>query len=149
MATKRAAKENTTTVELIRPYKVIPVSCGDENNQWEAKARTFKPFSKVPAKIRAQMDAYVWLDAITHPIEAGVVPQDGWVKFLFGSEKVFFEFIGAYTGYDDMNRTNDRWYRALQELSGGQGEETGFVRSDEICDELITHATETGQISAK
>ncbi len=148
MATKKTATKNTTAVKLITAYKFVPASCGDENNQWNAKARTFKPFSKVPAKTRAQMWTYVWLDAITHPIEAGVVPQDGWVKFLFGSEKVFFEFIEAYNDYDDMYRTNDRWYRALQELPGGQGDECGFVRSDEICDELINHAKETGQISA-
>ena len=146
-AKKPLTKKSAAAVQLIKAYKFVPPSCGDSHEQFDAKAGTFKPFSALPADILEALDPYEYLDAITLAVEAGAVPQTGWVKHLFGTEEAFLHFTEIYSGYDEEYRTNDRWYRALQSLVD-TGDEIAFVTSEEIANQLIEYAQETGQLSA-
>lgn len=146
--TKPANKKSpaSTAALLISAYVPALRGLSDYNNLWNPENKTFKPFSTLTREKRDELGVCEWLDAITLAVEAGVVPQEGWVEFLFGDEWVFRDFAECYSFYDQEYRTHDRWWQALSALAGG-GDETAFVTSEEIAEHLLDYALETGQIT--
>lgn len=142
------ATKAKSPVEVIKAYKPRHHQLTDTHDQLDLEAGTFKPFSKIPKKTRDAMETYEWLDGITLAVEAGLVPKNDWIKFIFGAEHVFFEFAAQYSNYDDEYRTNDRWFKALTMLAGDP-DQYGLVRAEEIVSEIATYAFETGQMKLR
>lgn len=88
------------------------------------------------------------LDVMTAAAEAGVLRSDSWVRQLFADDEIFFEFMEELSGYNECYRINDRWYRALFDITDAVNEE-GFVTSEEIVERMLEQAEKTGQIEAQ
>ncbi|MBD8722150.1 hypothetical protein IFT43_02080 [Oxalobacteraceae sp. CFBP 13708] len=88
------------------------------------------------------------LDVMTAAAEAGVLRSDSWVCQLFADDEVFFEFMEELSGYNECYRINDRWYRALFDITDAVNEE-GFVTSEEIVERMLEQAEKTGQIESQ
>lgn len=147
MATKKTpAKKIVRPDTLISPYQVHPQSLSPNEHVWDGK--TLKPFSTLPADELEALYVCEWLDTIAAATEAGAVPQFHYVKALFGNEAVFRDFLYAYSAYDEEYRTHDRWWRALAALISTT-DETAFVTSEEIADQLLEHAFDTGQVASR
>ena len=111
---------------------------------------TFEPAAlecgtKLPVSKMVDRGLYEALDAIAEACEAGKLDDDKWVKQCFKTKNDFKAFLEDLETYDVCYRINDRWYQALQQLTGGPGDEEGFVTSAEIADGLQNHAVSTGQ----
>lgn len=153
-ATRKTAKpakvqpiaKKTQQENLIKPLPVTIRSL-DYTNVRTGKngSLEFTPFCDIPTQKREVMFMHEWLDIIASVVEAGIVPQFGWVQFIFGTRETFEDFIENYRYYDQEFRTHDRWWWALAHLTNTT-DETCFVTSEDIADQLIEFAKESGQI---
>jgi hypothetical protein len=86
------------------------------------------------------------LDTITLAIEAGVVPRDSWVKFLFGTKERFAMFLEELDAYGDVFRLTDRWWAALEAIVDCGGDEAGHITFEDFAERLREAAEESGQL---
>lgn len=108
---------------------------------WNAEAKTFTPLSKV----KGHHEVHEVLDSLTLALEAGVVPKDGWLKFIFGTPTAFENFLEHLESYDEAFRITDRWWMALARLTGTVDEE-GFIFCQDIADTLRERARKSNQL---
>ena len=118
-----------------KPQQITPMV---KERGFDAKSGKSTPFDEFT-------EVHEILDAITAAVEAGTIDTDNWVSQIFATTEVFDEFLEQYQGYEECFRTYDRWYWALFRIADN-GDEEGFVTSQEIADRLREVAEETGQI---
>jgi len=113
---------------------------------FDANTKKVIPLSEAkPAKGENRIPEHEVLDTITLAVEAGIVPSESWVSFLFGTVEAFESFMEELEEYDEQFRIADRWWFALYKLANVIDEE-GFISSQEIADKLRERAEETGQL---
>lgn len=109
-------------------------------------AKTFVPLSE--AKPTSGYDAIPMeevLDSITLAAEAGVVPRDNWVKYIFGTKERCEAFFDELHAYGESHRVTDRWWSALEHIAD-VGEEYEFITFEQISDRMREVAEESGQL---
>lgn len=121
-------------IKNIPAYKFRPAMIGIEQHK-------ALPFKKTP-------DVNDGLDAIAEACERGMLHREEWVLQCFKTVAVFHEFMELLAEYDECFRIHDRWYQALMLIVNTDNEE-GFVTSQEIAEQLVEAAIETGQIESE
>lgn len=131
-------------IKTIPAYQFTPRPIVAYSRFYNSESKKFTPASKAGPSDSGPLDLHELLDSITFAVEAGIVPVDGWLKFLFGTEKAFEEFLDELETYDETFRITDQWWTALSTIVGGQ-EEEGFITCADIAEGLREDARQSGQ----
>ena len=128
-----------------KPYKFKSRPVEKFPHIFDASTQTFTPLTKVKRNANDIDTFHEVLDSITLAVEAGVVPSQKWMKFLFGTTKKFESFLDEMHLYGECNRPTDRWWTAFEAICD-VGEEAGFTTFEEISARLRQAAEDSGQI---
>lgn len=118
--------------EWAKTYDKFRKAVGGYNH----KTNTLKPMTWDESQLVS-----VYLDSITGAVEAGLLDDEKWPQQLFKSSSDLRGFLAELSSYDDSYRINDRWWFALSRLANVYDEE-GFIRTEDIADELEARVTE-------
>lgn len=102
-----------------------------------------------PLKFAEDEYLHLYLDSLTGAVEGGLVDSAKWPSQLFASPTDLAQFLDTLSTYDDCYRINDRWWLMLSKLSGGPGDEEGFITCQDIAAELEDVATELDAFNKK
>lgn len=108
-----------------------PMLRGYIDAKWPFKPMKFRELSEHPMAW-----THIALDHITAAVESGELDSETWPEQLFATEGDFHDFLSSLSGYDECFRIVDRWWFALAQLAEHDGDEEGFIHTQDIADEI-------------
>lgn len=138
-----ATAKSSAPLSAIKGYTFTPREIKNYGG-WNAETKTLTPLDFTSGDMEASV--YVVLDTLVLATEAGVMREFDWPQQLFANLESFEEFISELEGYDNCYRVTDQWWKAIAEITGGEGDEEGLVLSSELADELFKSAAAFGRI---